>query len=220
MGTCMRKALIVGLISLAAAGVASAQQEPFRDPQGQAHLNQTQSGSQTQSQAQHNHNQPATPSPTTLPVPRCADLAVTTLGFVSTVPGAPPLAPGEVALEYDVHNAGTSMYVAPSGASQALSLEYTTPGGVHQVAATPLPPTASGTTQASALGVTLAQGQSWRGYMRMTFPEAARRWPLRLRINFAQSSSPYAARISDCDPDNDEVVVPRSQLPPATQPTG
>ncbi len=89
MGTCMRKALIVGLISLATAGVASAQQEPYRDPQGQAHLNQTQSGSQTQSQSQHNRNQPPTPSPTTPPVPRCADLAVTTLGFVSTMPGAP-----------------------------------------------------------------------------------------------------------------------------------
>jgi len=213
----MRKALIVSLIFLAAAGVASAQQEPFRDPQGQAHLNQTPPPSQAQ---RNNHNQPPTPTPTTTPVPRCADLAVTTLGFVSSVPGGPPLAPGEVALQYDVHNAGTSMYVAPSGASQALSLEYTTPGGVHQVAATPLPPAPSGTTQASALGVTLAQGQSWRGYMRMTFPEAARRWPLRLRINFAQSSSPYAARISDCDPDNDQVVVPRSQLPPAPQPAG
>ncbi len=219
MGTCMRKALILSLIGLAVAGVASAQQQqqPFTDPQGQAHLNQL----SNQNQNSRNRNQPPTPTPTTTPVPRCADLAVTTLGFVSTIPGAAPLAPGEVALQYDVHNAGTSMYVAPSGASQALSLEYTTPSGVHQVAAMPLPAAPSGTTQASAQGITLAQGQSWRGYMRMTFPEAARRWPLRLRINFAQSNSPYAARISDCDPDNDEVVVPRSQLPPpATQPAG
>jgi hypothetical protein len=213
----MRKALFVSLISLAAAGAAYAQQEPYRDPQGQAHLNQPSANNQAQQHRDPNH--PPTPTPTTTPVPRCADLAVTTLGFVSSVPGGPPLAPGEVALEYDVHNAGTSMYVAPSGASQGLSLEYSTPSGVHQVAATPLPPAPSGTTHASALGVTLAQGQSWRGYMRMTFPEAARRWPLRLRINFAQSSSPYAARISDCDPDNDEVVVPRSQLPPP-QPAG
>ena len=218
----MRKALILSAMWLVAAGVASAQfRDPSTDPSNQSRLNQ-QSTNQGQGQGQRNNrNQPPPPTPTTTPVPRCADLAVTTLGFVTTIPGGPPLAPGEVALQYDVHNAGTSMYVAPGGASQALSLEYTTPGGVHQVATTPLPPAPSGTTQASAQGVTLAQGQSWRGYMRMTFPEAARRWPLKLRINLAQSNSPYAARISDCDPDNDEVVVPRSQLPPLpTQPAG
>lgn len=110
------------------------------------------------------------------------------------------------------------MYVSPGGASQVLSLEYTTPGGTHQVATAPLPPQAAGATAAAATGATLAQGQSWRGYMRMTLPMEARRWPLRLKLTFAQSSSPYAARISDCDPDNDEVLVPRSQLPPLPAP--
>jgi hypothetical protein len=213
----MRKALILGLVWLAAAGVAAAQNSQGQDPAGQARLNRTAS---PDSQHGHGHDQ-TPPTPTTTPVPRCADLAVTTLGFVSTIPGGPPLAPGEVALQYDVHNAGTATYVSPGGASQGLSLEYTTPGGVHQVATMALPPAASATTPASAQGATLSQGASWRGFMRMTFPEAARRWPLRLRINFAQSSSPYATRISDCDPDNDQVDIPRAQLPPLpVQPAG
>jgi hypothetical protein len=208
----MRKALVLTLIWLAAAGIAAAQMDPNADPQGQARLNRTPAPSQ-------NRNGHDTGPPPPPPIPRCADLAVTTLGFTTTVPGGTPLAAGEVALQYDVHNAGTSMYVAPGGASQSLSLEYTTPGGTHQVATATLPPQATGTTAASAGGVSLAQGQSWRGYMRMTLPAEARRWPLRLKLSFAQSNSPYAARISDCDPDNDEVVVPRSQLPPLPAPS-
>ena len=210
----MRKAFILSLIWLAAAGLAGAQSDQNQDPQGQARLNRTPAPS---SQNQNRHDTARPPPP---PIPRCADLAVTTLGFASSIPGGTPLAAGEVALQYDVHNAGTSMYVAPGGASQSLSLEYTTPGGTHQVANAPLPPQATGATAASAGGVSLAQGQSWRGFMRMTLPPEARRWPLRLKLSFAQSNSPYAARISDCDPDNDEVVVPRSQLPPLTQPAG
>jgi hypothetical protein len=213
----MRKALAVSLVCLAFAGVAAAQDDGRYDPAGQANLNRSndRSGQNGQSrgngQGQQGHENPAPP-----PIPRCADLAVTSLGFVSSIPGQAPLAAGEVALQYDVHNAGTSMYVAPSGASQALVLEYTTPSGVHQVATMPLSPrgAASGATPASAGGVTLAEGASWRGYMRFTLPAEARRWPLRLKLSFAQSASPYAARISDCDPDNDQVVVPRSQLPP------
>lgn len=209
----MRKALALSLIWLTAAGVAAAQYDPQNDA-GQAHLNRTNNPNGQNSGSRP--GQPTTPPPP--PIPRCADLAVTTLGFATSIPGAPPLAAGEVALQYDVHNAGTSMYVAPGGASQSLSLEYTTPSGTRQVATIPLPPQAAGATAASAAGVTLAQGQSWRGYMRMMLPMEARRWPLRLRLNFAQSSSPYAARISDCDPDNDQVVVSRSQLPPLTPP--
>ncbi len=215
----MRKALLLSAIWLAAAGLASAQlYDPSTDPSGQAHLNRQGDRNNQNRSNQHGqgHDTPAPP-----PIPRCADLAVTALGFVSAIPGQPPLGANEVALQYDVHNAGTSMYVAPSGASQALSLEYATPGGVHQIATTPLPPRASGATPAAATSVTLAEGQSWRGYMRMTLPMEARRWPLRLKLSFAQSSSPYAARISDCDTDNDEVVVPRSLLPPApVQPAG
>jgi len=207
----MRKAFILGVIWLAAAGVAAAQYGGNQDPQGQAMLNRT----PTPSQNQNRGHDTTPPRP---PIPRCADLAVTTLGFTSSIPGSTPLAAGEVALQYDVHNAGTSMYVAAGGASQSLSLEYTTPAGTHQVASAPLPQQAAGATAASAGGVSLAQGQSWRGYMRMTLPPEARRWPLRLKLSFAQSASPYAARISDCDPDNDQVVVPRSQLPPLTPP--
>ena len=203
----MRSALLGGLVCggliwLAAVGLASAQ---YNDPTagGQAHLNQTPSPS-----SNRNGHDSATPPPPP-PIPRCADLAVTSLGFAAAIPGAAPLTGDEVALQYDVHNAGTAMYVAPSGAAQSLSLEYTTPGGPHEVATLQLPPPVAGVTAAAAQNVTLAQGQSWRGYMRMTLPAVARRWPLRLKLNFAQSSSPYAARISDCDPGNDEVPVPR-----------
>jgi hypothetical protein len=218
----MRKVLVLSLIWLAAAGVATAQFDPQNDQSNLAHLNRTDnSNNQNRSQSgrgqgQQGHDTP-TPPP---PIPRCADLAVTTLGFTTSVPGGARLAAGEVALQYDVHNAGTSIYVAPGGASQSLSLEYTTTGGTHQVASAALPQQAAGATAASAGGVSLAQGQSWRGFMRVALPPEARRWPLRLKLTFAQSNSPYAARISDCDPDNDEVVVPRSQLPPLTQPAG
>lgn len=208
----MHKAFILSLICLATANIAAAQDDRGRDPQGQAHLNRS-----NDNNSNRNGQGPTRPPPP--PIPRCADLAVTSLGFVSTIPREAPLAANEVALQYDVHNAGTSMYVAPSGASQSLSLEYSTPGGVHQIATASLPPRAAAATPASAAGVTLAEGASWRGYMRMTLPMEARRWPLRLKISFAQSSSPYAARISDCDPDNDQVVVPRSQLPPLPPPS-
>ncbi|MBI3437464.1 MAG: hypothetical protein HY054_02205 [Proteobacteria bacterium] len=213
----MRKALLLSLIWLAGAQVAAAQYDPQSDQSNQAHLNRTDNRnnrSQGGQQGQQGHDTPQPPPP----IPRCADLAVTALGFSTSIPGGAPLAAGEVALQYDVHNAGTSMYMAPGGATQTLSLEYTTPSGTHQVASAPLPPQRTGATAAAAGSVTLAQGQSWRGYMRMTLPMEARRWPLRLKLSFAQSNSPYAARISDCDPDNDEVVVPRSQLPPLPAP--
>ena len=209
----MRKALLLSLIWLAGASIAAAQYDPQSEQGNQAHLNRTDNPnnrSQGGQQGQQGHDTPPPPPP----IPRCADLAVTTLGFVTSIPGGTPLAAGEVALQYDVHNAGTLMYISPGGASQSLSLEYTTPSGTHQVASTALPPQATGATIAAAGSVTLAQGQSWRGYMRMTLPAEVRRWPLRLKLSFAQSNSPYAARISDCDPDNDEVVVSRSQLPP------
>src|SRR5690349_12777772 len=137
----MRKAFILGGIWLAVAGVAAAQYGGGQSPQGQAHASRPSSTSQNQ----NGHGHDNTPPP---PTPRCAELAVTTLGFASSIPGGAPLAAGEVALEYDVHNAGTSMYVAPGGASQALVLEYTTPSGTHQVANTALPPQAAGATPA------------------------------------------------------------------------
>jgi hypothetical protein len=186
--------------------MASAQyQEPTA---AQAHLNQNQNGNQN-GNAQHGSGQHAHETPPPPPIPRCADLAVTSLGFVDAIPGAAPLSGNEVALQYDVHNAGTAMYVAPSGASQSLALEYTTPSGTHEVGSLTLPAPTSSVTVAAAQGVTLAQGQSWRGYMRIALPPEARRWPLRLKLSFTNSASPYAARISDCDPGNDEAPVPR-----------
>lgn len=211
----MRTALILTSVWLAAVGIAAAQGysgnnsglSATHSRGGQAGQSGSSNGASS-SQSGSGHGPPPPPPPP--PIPRCADLAVTSLGFASAVPGGAPLATDEVALEYDVHNAGTAMYVAPSGASQALSLEYSTPGGVHQVGSIPLPQPAAGATAASApQGVTLAQGASWRGFMRVTLPAQARRWPLRLRLSFAQSSSPYAPRISDCDPENDEAPVPR-----------
>jgi hypothetical protein len=209
----MRKALIVSFMWLAASAVATAQgmggsygggygggqqpQQPTHRPSGN---NQSGHG------GQNGHDDGPPPPP---PIPRCADLAVTSLGFTTAVPGGAPLSGDEVALQYDVHNAGTATYTAPSGASQSLSLEYSTPGGTHQVATLPLPAQAAGATPAAAQSVSLAQGQSWRGYMRMTLPPEARRWPMRLKLSFTNSSSPYAARISDCDPDNDQVQVQR-----------
>ncbi|MBS0384065.1 MAG: hypothetical protein JSS00_01795, partial [Proteobacteria bacterium] len=134
----MRKALVSGAIWLAVAGVAAAQySDPSTDPSGQAHLNRTGDRNNQNRNGQRGQSHETPPPP---PIPRCADLAVTALGFASSIPGEAALAADEVALQYDVHNAGTAMYVAPSGASQSLSLEYTTPGGVHEVATAPLPP--------------------------------------------------------------------------------
>ncbi len=65
-----------------------------------------------------------------------------------------------MALEYDVHNAGTSMYVAPGGASQSLSLEYTTPGGAHQVASHAAAADGHRDDASFSRGVSLAQGKA------------------------------------------------------------
>src|SRR5215470_3444144 len=97
MGTCMRKAFILSLIWLTAVGVATAQDDQNRDPQGQARLNRSPAPSQSSGNNSHNNNSPPPPPP----IPRCADLAVTTLGFATAIPGGAPLAAGEVALQYD-----------------------------------------------------------------------------------------------------------------------
>lgn len=134
------------------------------------------------------------------PPPRCPDLALATYQFVSTVPNGPPLADGEVAILYDVRNSGSAPYTA-AAQGQSLTFEYTTPGGPQQIATITIPTS----DQAANSAVQLAQGQSWRGYLRTPMPPEARRRPLRLRITYA--SDFYHRPANDCDTGNNEAVV-------------
>lgn len=134
------------------------------------------------------------------PPVRCPDLALATYQFVSEVPGAAPLADGEVAILYDVRNSGSAPYTA-TAAGQSLTFEYTTPGGPQQIASVTIP----GSDQATTGAVQLGQGQSWRGYLRTALSAEARRRPLRLRINYATDA--YHRPANDCDTGNNEAVV-------------
>jgi hypothetical protein len=142
-----------------------------------------------------------------MPLARCPDLAVGAYAYVTTIPGADPLAADEIALQWNVSNGGNAPYTASGAAAQTLMLEYSSAGGVQQVAATPIP------QQTDASGnVTLAQGQSWRGYLRVNLTPEARRRTLRLRIAYAGDGRGPA---NDCDIANNEVSIMR---PPAAAP--
>jgi hypothetical protein len=171
----MRKALILGLACLALSGGVALAQQGGREKQ-----------------------RPPPPRP---PVARCPDLALGAYAYVSAVPGGDPLAPDEVALQWNVSNGGNAPYAARSAEAQSLSLEYISAGGVQQLAATPIPQQSD-----AASGVSLGQGQSWRGYLRAHMPPEARRRTLRLRIAYGGDGR---LPPNDCDTANNEVVITR-----------
>lgn len=174
----MRKALILGLVCVAlTVGVALAQQGG-RGQRGEK-------------------ERPAPP-----PVMRCPDLAVGAYAYVTAVPGGEPLTGDEVALQWNVSNGGNAPYAARNAEAQSLMLEYSSPGGAQQLGVTPIPQQAD----ANAGAVSLAQGQSWRGYLRVHMPPEARRRTLRLRIHYGGDGRTPP---NDCDTANNAVVITR-----------
>lgn len=202
----MRKALILSLACVAlTAGAAFAQQARNADGTP-AHAGRPGSSGPSGNSSSGGSRAPAPPP---RPLPRCPDLAVGAYAYVTAIPGADPLAADEVALQWSVSNGGNAPYLAQSAQAQTLMLEYSSAGGVQQVAATPIPQQVD-----PATGVTLGQGQSWRGYMRAQLTPEARRRTLRLRIAYAGDGRTLA---NDCDTGNNEVQITR---PPAGQPPG
>jgi hypothetical protein len=195
----MRKALIAiaALGYVAAAGVAWAQLA--HEDQS---MNQTGPASPGGGRSSHS-KQPEHPPPP--PLRRCPDLAVASYTFVTAIPGQPALGADEMALQFDVHNGGNAPYQTGTADDQSLALEYSSPSGTHQIAAVALPTTP--TNAVSSDVITLAQGQSWRGYLRATVPAAVRRWPLKLRLNYA--SDGFHRPVNDCDTDNNAIDLAR-----------
>jgi hypothetical protein len=208
----MRKTLIVGLAWVAICGVSFAQSQlPSERNSGFGNggggLGQMPASAGTNPR---NH-QPDRPPPP--PLRRCADLALASYTYVSAIPGQPALSADEIAIQWDVHNAGNAPYMASTAEDTSLALEYTSPSGSHQVAALAVPVATSGAV--ADHGVTLSQGQSWRGYMRATLPAEARRRMLRLRIAYGPPDALHPAAINDCDTGNNEVALAR---PPVLTP--
>ncbi len=155
------------------------------------------------------------------PPARCPDLALATYAIVPTIPGAAPLAENEIAVQWNVHNAGTATYDAAGADQQSLSLEYSAPSGVHQIATIFVPaapaPAATATPASTSAAppaatppagpVSLAQGQSWRGYMRAVVPAEAQHRMLRLKLNYTGDWR-YASP-NDCDTGNNEIELRR-----------
>lgn len=211
-GVIMRKALIVGLAWVAICGVAFAQSQlPSEQGGGFGGL-----GQQQQSASTNRNRQPERPPPP--PLRRCADLALASYTYVSAIPGQPALGADEIAIQWDVHNAGNAPYIASASEDTSLALEYTSPSGPHQVAALAVPVATSGAV--ADHGVTLSQGQSWRGYMRATLPAEARRRMLRLRIAYGPPDALHPAAINDCDTGNNEVALARPPVLAPAAPAG
>jgi hypothetical protein len=196
----MRSLLLAGALCSMIAGAALAQNRlGDGDGQGRQHT----PGQPDPPPNAHRHNDAPPPPP---PIPRCPDLAVSTYSYVTAIPGAPALAADEVAIQFEVRNAGTASYIAASGA-QNLTLSYTTPGGPHQVASIVLPP-ASG-NQAAAHSAELGPQQTWTGYMRATLTPADRRWPLHLSIDYGQGAMNLRGLANDCNTNNNDIILAR-----------
>lgn len=199
----MRRALILSLACLSVTcGVAFAQQS--RNADGSS-IHNTRPGNSgpSSSSSSGGERQPRFQ----IPISRCPDLGLGAYAYVTAIPGADPLGADEVALQWSISNGGTAPYMAGNAGSQSLVLEYSSAGGVQQVGATPIPQQTDATG-----GVSLGQGQSWRGYLRVNLPPEARRRNLRLRIAYAGDGRTLA---NDCDIANNEVAITRPPAAPA-----
>lgn len=135
------------------------------------------------------------------PVARCADLAIANYGLAIAAADAPA---DEIAVSWEVRNAGNATYLSTAG--QSLALEFVTPGGAQQLALTSLPQTADGQVAVGS-NAALAPGASWRGNLRATLTPESARWPLRLRVVYAPT--PYATATNDCDTGNNTIEFRR-----------
>lgn len=199
----MRGLLFASLMCAVFASAAMAQ--AYGGSQGSAGQHQGQQGGGQRSGGQGGRNGQNDSPPPPPPIPRCPDLSIGSYGYVTAIPGQAPLAADEIAIQFEVRNAGTASYVgAPS--AQSLTLGYTTPGGAHQVASVALPPAAG---QAAAHAAQLGPHESWSGYMRATLSPADRRWPLHLKVAYGASAFNGYGLANDCNTDNNEIVLAR-----------
>ena len=170
----MKKRLI-GLLALLVAGTASAQTPRIPDPR------------------------PGLPGPT--PELRCTDLGIVGWNGSRSPPGA-PLAANEVAIYFQVRNAGPFAYSAPDENKQWLSLVLNTPSGPQTIGVSVLPASGSG-------AVSLARGASWRGHLRATLPPGVTRTrhpPASLQLNYASPGPDWRPPL-DCNSRNNVLSV-------------
>lgn len=137
--------------------------------------------------------------PPPAPPPRCADLGVGGSAFMTSIPGQAPLGENEIAVRWTVHNDGDAAYVAGGASEQSVALEFTSPAGARQLAATPAP------MSAQAGSVMLAPGETWHGYIRTQLPPEARGRRLRLRLVYAADG--FHRLPNDCDTTNNTANV-------------
>lgn len=212
----MRQALIIGLVFAAVAmgSTASAQlahEDPTFNNSGPPQNQRSNGGSSNSRNSRGHRGEDDHSAPP--PLMRCADLALASYTFVTAIPGQPALGADEIALQWDIHNAGSAPYQAATSNDTSLVLVFASPSGEHQVAALAVPVAQGGAV--SDHGVMLGQNQSWRGYMRATLTPEARRRTLRLRINYGPPDALHPYAVNDCDTGNNEVDLAR---PPAAAP--
>ncbi|ANP46845.1 hypothetical protein [Candidatus Viadribacter manganicus] len=200
----MRKAIMACLLGVAAIyGVMitnqalALQRGGLQQPGGG--LQQQQAGGQQQGKEK---SRPPPP-----PIPRCPDLGVGTVAFVTEVPGEAPLGPNEIAVSWQVRNDGNTPFVAPTVADTSVALEYTTPAGAQRIAIAP-----AITTLNEEGRVSLAYNHNVRGVVRGVIPAEAAGRRLRLRLVYASEGS--RSGIPDCNELNNIAPIPR--LPAVT----
>ncbi len=142
------------------------------------------------------------------PAPRCPDLGVGTIAFVSELPGQPPLADGEIAVTYAVRNDGNAPYAAVNADYTSVALEYTTAAGATRLAVVP-----AITTVNEEGRVALSYGHSVRGAIRAVVPAEAQGRRLRLRLVYASEGT--RSGIPDCNENNNTVNLVRPAAPTA-----
>lgn len=178
----MRNVLIACLVGLAALNGAVLMGDALAQQQGGA-------------QGKQKGRPPAPPAP------RCPDLGVGTVAFVSEVPGEAPLGPNEIALSWQVRNDGNTAFLALNPADTSVALEYTTPAGPTRIAITP-----AITTLDADGRVFLAYNHGVRGYLRGVVPAEAAGRRLRLRLIYASEGS--RGGIPDCNEANNTAPLP------------
>lgn len=189
----MRSAIVAVLLSLTILAVASA---TLVSEQAVAQ----QSGGHGKDKSK------TTPPPP--PPPRCPDLALATYAFLTQGADGAPLPADQIALQWNINNAGSMAYQTGANTNQTLVLEYMSPSGTHAIATQPVPDgvTPAAATEDAPGGFTLSQGQSWHGVLRTTLPPEAQRRRLRLRLTYLTDGYHPA---NDCDLGNNSMDLVR-----------
>ncbi len=188
----MRNALLACLVGLAALNGAVVMSDALAQ----------QGGAQGKQKSR-----PAPPPP-----PRCPDLGVGTVAYMSEVPGEAPLGEDEIAVGWQVRNDGNTPFVAMSIEDTSVALEYTTAAGATRIAIAP-----AITTLNEDGRVFLAYAHGVRGVVRGVVPAEAAGRRLRLRLVYASEGTRRG--IPDCNEANNTAPLPpRPVATPASAP--